>query len=335
MEVTTERNYFLDITRGLAALWVVLYHFGQARTYPDWYEALVSYGWLGVPIFFVISGYSIGISIDRTKYFHSFLIKRFARIYPAYWISLLLIAILIVLQKFFTGNNSIVAFPKSIVGLLNSVFCFYKPLTNTDYTNWVYWTLIYELFFYFAFSLALFIESRFRNIFFMAIVSMSLMYPYFLNVNALFFLKLVGYFSLGISLNEIAKKKWIEAFILIVISILSILQNKVYCVSSDNKLASTYGLIAALIFSIFVLALSHLFKKKSVLSKVGDWSYGIYLFHIPIGVYLVNLIGVSPNYSNSGFFVIYDVILILLVILCSWFVYKFIEHPCMQFFKKY
>lgn len=330
-----ERNYFLDITRGVVACWVMFYHFGQARSYPEWYEALISYGWLGVPIFFVISGYSIGISIDRTKHFHSFLIKRFARIYPAYWISLLLIALLIISQKLITGNNSVVAFPKSIIGLLNSVLCLYKPFTNTDITNWVYWTLIYEIFFYLIFSFTFFIHLKYRQLYFITIAGLSIFFPYLLNFKVLFFLKLVGYFCIGISLNEMAKKQWLVAFVLVVLSAISIYQNKIYCIGADNKLASIGGLIAALIFALSVFIFSGVFNHKTKLSKLGDLSYGIYLFHIPLGIYLINVIGVSKFIYFDNLFVIYDLLIFSFILLFSWFVYVLVEYPCMQFFKKY
>ena len=45
------------------------------------------YGWSGVDIFFIVSGFCIGMTITRTSSFYEFIIRRFARLYPAYLIA--------------------------------------------------------------------------------------------------------------------------------------------------------------------------------------------------------------------------------------------------------
>ena len=79
----------LDLLRLVAVLGVVLYHFGfwgpGASGIPaiPWLTPVAKYGFLGVPAFFVISGFVIAYSAEgRTAV--GFAIARFSRIYPTF-----------------------------------------------------------------------------------------------------------------------------------------------------------------------------------------------------------------------------------------------------------
>ena len=63
-----QRLAFLDALRGAAALWVVLFHFGEGGQLsvllawlPQWLSAAIfTSGFSGVPVFFVLSGFLLG-----------------------------------------------------------------------------------------------------------------------------------------------------------------------------------------------------------------------------------------------------------------------------------
>ena len=82
----------LDAYRGLAALSVVLYHYTTiyAKDFGVESDAYFSYGWLGVPFFFILSGFVITLTVERCKTGWEFLKKRFLRLYPTYWICMLI-----------------------------------------------------------------------------------------------------------------------------------------------------------------------------------------------------------------------------------------------------
>jgi peptidoglycan/LPS O-acetylase OafA/YrhL len=95
------RYYSLDAWRGAACLAVVLYHSAlyyvmttDSSDLPTRILRLFDYGRLGVPVFFVISGYCITATADgsrrRSRTTSSFFVRRFRRIFPPYWVVLLM-----------------------------------------------------------------------------------------------------------------------------------------------------------------------------------------------------------------------------------------------------
>ncbi len=90
------KYFLLDFFRGFAALWVFAFHYGFSNTFIETFPALSSFlseGDLGVPMFFVISGYCITASarnsINKNESTLSFLWRRVRRIYPTFWFSIL------------------------------------------------------------------------------------------------------------------------------------------------------------------------------------------------------------------------------------------------------
>ena len=87
----------LDGLRGLAILMVMLFHYAtelNIHSLPQHVVMLVGqFGWTGVDLFFVLSGFLItGIlldSRDAENYLSSFYLRRVLRIFPVYYLSLL------------------------------------------------------------------------------------------------------------------------------------------------------------------------------------------------------------------------------------------------------
>jgi peptidoglycan/LPS O-acetylase OafA/YrhL len=86
---TTGRIPELDGLRGVAILLVLMFHLGGAVTLPRSAQYVVLSGWLGVDLFFVLSGYLItGILVDsagRPGYYRNFISRRTLRIFPLYY----------------------------------------------------------------------------------------------------------------------------------------------------------------------------------------------------------------------------------------------------------
>ena len=89
-----ERFHELDGLRGLAALAVVVYHMANAYDtfYPGAEPSPISVWWgmFGVQLFFMISGFVILMSAQSADKSSDFAISRATRLYPAYWVALIL-----------------------------------------------------------------------------------------------------------------------------------------------------------------------------------------------------------------------------------------------------
>ena len=137
------KNQRLQAIRGIAALSVMLFHGGQIIEEHTGYSVasdLFKQGYLGVDIFFVLSGFLIAhtrINTNESKL--SFLLKRIARIFPPYWIATTL---LIVGYTLFPQHNQPYKTDESII--FNSYFLLPQP----RYVIGVAWTLYYEMLFY-------------------------------------------------------------------------------------------------------------------------------------------------------------------------------------------
>ena len=85
----------LDHLRALAILLVFLCHY-RAYPRPDWVNEIGLFGWTGVDLFFVLSGYLIGnqlmqqLKTRQTIGFSTFYLNRALRIFPAYFVVVLL-----------------------------------------------------------------------------------------------------------------------------------------------------------------------------------------------------------------------------------------------------
>src|SRR5271170_7072737 len=87
----------LDGIRGIAILAVLAAHFGGGRKFESpimrAFGQLMASGWVGVDLFFVLSGFLITGILLRTsgdpKYYRSFYGRRVLRIFPVYYLTLI------------------------------------------------------------------------------------------------------------------------------------------------------------------------------------------------------------------------------------------------------
>lgn len=148
-----------DILRGLAALWVFLFHANAGRHLDALVHALplavstsfFTAGHLGVAVFFVLSGMVIAMSGqhcgDGLAPAGNFLGRRLMRLAPPYYISLLIVMAFLLLKKRVEGAAT--PLPES-AAILAHLF-FLQNLLGIPSLNSVYWTLCIEVQFYFAF----------------------------------------------------------------------------------------------------------------------------------------------------------------------------------------
>lgn len=142
----------LDLLRFFAALSVVFYHFTYRPNEAvfSWLQPITKYGYLGVDVFFIISGFVILMSATG-KSVPSYLISRFSRLYPTFWVAIVVTtSVLILLRPAHVQSWQDV--------LLN--FTMVPGYLGAGFVDGVYWTLAIELKFYFFVLLMLLFKGN-------------------------------------------------------------------------------------------------------------------------------------------------------------------------------
>lgn len=152
-----------DVVRGLAALWVFAYHFRPSR---DGIWLIASVGDLGVPAFFVVSGYCILAAAQRTDSALTFLKRRLRRIYPTFWASLPIVMVVPLLNGSIPLWYSYTWKDWLLIVSLGRVFVGHgQPLYTTFINvNAVYWSLAIEVQFYLVVFAAMLWRRHFNRI---------------------------------------------------------------------------------------------------------------------------------------------------------------------------
>lgn len=129
----------LTVLRGPAALWVFFYHIAHNT---QWISSnfLADIGYVGVSLFFILSGFVLFWSFNPQQGHKYFYTKRVARVYPLH-IFYLLLALLL----------PFVAYPKEIKTFIPNLFLVHSWVPDWNYIfsmNAVSWSLSCEIFFY-------------------------------------------------------------------------------------------------------------------------------------------------------------------------------------------
>lgn len=132
----------LDVLRGFAALFVLFFHLTLFRNEAKYGFQL---GITGVDLFFMISGFVILMSIEKSKNANLFFLFRCIRLYPIYWIIATFTFLLFFGLNLFNGEIPFSEIPFKDYFVNLSMFQYYFNTPNIDGS---YWTLIIEMLFY-------------------------------------------------------------------------------------------------------------------------------------------------------------------------------------------
>ncbi len=262
------RQYNIDILRGIAALAVTYYHLAMFGGFNLGLQNSGKYGYLGVQIFFVISGFILPFSLHNKTYhitnFPKFLLKRILRLDPPYLISIVIGIILALVT-----TRPIISTPALLLhlGYLNAI-------TGYQWLSPVYWTLAIEFQFILFLGICFYFIQSNSKIYFHSfafiLLGCSLLFP---NQNLL--PHYLPFFLIGIMAYRCLKLNTSNAEIIISFAI--------YYASSfyiNGFLAATVALITALII-LYWKPKFNLFTNLFI--KLGTISYALYLIHSDLG----------------------------------------------------
>ena len=141
----TSRLRGLDSLRGMAALSVVLFHYTFGYTevvgkHMPGLDLIATNGHFGIYLFFIISGFVIFMTLERSAKAADFSVSRFARLWPPYLVCAGLTSLLIVGLDFNPNHLT-------LGDALLNVLMMNKLLGNISIDP-SYWTLTYEVLFY-------------------------------------------------------------------------------------------------------------------------------------------------------------------------------------------
>lgn len=271
----TDRLFSVQALRGFSALAVAWFHLTNG--YPwDFVRWSGAYGYLGLFVFFVISGFVIPYSLHGMNYrgptdFPRFILRRIVRLEPPYLASIVLVIALWYLSASmpsFRGHQ-----PELIPGQLASHVFYFIPFTKYSWLQPIYWTLFYEFCFYVTVGMTYPLIAASSPIIVAALIATtaaaSMLFPG-INLALLFVTGLIG-FRYFIGRDEGV------TFIVLIIG----------CVAAMMLRIDT--LTAAAATATIVIILFVRVPEWPALYWLGAISYSLYLIHVPIGGRIVNL----------------------------------------------
>lgn len=327
--------------RGLAVLLVLLNHLDIS---------IFKNGFIGVDIFFVISGFVITTNLvnelnrSNTIAVPEFYVKRLRRLIPNLTFMILIVTIFSFFLSSPLGQQQDIA--KSALAGLFGLANFYFMIAGSDYFNSLEtnplihtWSLAVELQFYLMYPLVVRWvfrnrDNRYLGKIFFALIFASIIYTIFTleflspNIQDMNFydpLSRVWEFVLGglvFLINQVSKfrvfKINLPGFLLILFLLL-------FIPNSNLEIGLIIRLFACIGTSLILNnnKPNHDFKllTNKIMVKLGDMSYSIYLWHFPFIIFSTHI------FENET---ISKTLALILLSCFSYFSYKYIEFPFHQ-----
>lgn len=346
----------LEILRFISAIAVLIWHYQHffynglhkenfyrdRQPFYDYLEYFYSYGYIGVQIFWCISGFIFFwkyrlIINQKLISFEKFFVLRMSRLYPLHIITLVFV---LILQSIYTSING-TSFVYSNNDYLHFIYQLFLAsnwgFQNGDSFNGPIWSISVEFLVYFVFYFTIrnFGKSYLINLFFIFIFAISK----YLGFKNPIFECLALFFIGGLSANIF---KCFENsiyfnflyFSTIVILFLFPLFSFMYDISKIPYF-SIISIMFYMPFCLFFCARDYGFSRRfnKFIENCGNMTYASYLIHFPLQIIIILLYfyihEIIPYYSGT-FFVLY----LALTLIFSFFIYKYFEKPVQDYIRQ-
>lgn len=345
----------LTSIRFFAALHVIVVHFGvpTAALGPWWIESFARIGSVGVSVFFTLSGFVLAYTYaGRRASLQGFYWARFARIWPVYLVSLAfaLYPFRGLLGRYFDGGGNVMAFWAKFLTLTQAWTLNPSAMSHTSLLNNPTWSLSTEVAFYFAFPLLLWLATRARlrvalgsalvvwlaaMVFRLAFSQAPDVIPGWLTNEVLYkhpvFRAHEFIVGMAFGLWHLKRPRWAEsgplAWFLAVLTLVLLSVGRTAGIPGvllhSGFLAPAVGaLLACLAVGVGPARL----LSGRPLVVLGEASYAIYVFHMPVALYLVEAGMVN---SSTLHLLATTVVTVLLALLA----YRYIEAPARKWLR--
>lgn len=318
-----------------------------------------SFGWAGVDLFFVLSGFLIGTILIRNKqsphYFSTFYIRRFVRIVPNYYLLIGIFLLLLTIpyfsrSEFLHKSNNIPWW--SYLVMVHNIYMGHLHSLGSDAVN-VTWSIGIEEQFYLVYPLIVFVVPKkwIPFILGLAILMASVIRGYYdhwipryvllpCRMDSIAFGALAAWFNEETDMPKLVRKysRWLSLVMLadIGLCLFLFLKYRDMGINRHFYLALFFSgcLVTALVYKeTFYGSL----LRNRALTWIGQISYSLYLFHYLIlfllqytllnyegGVMISNAKDLSLTVLAMG-----------LSVLFAWVVYRWMETPFVKFGKRF
>lgn len=317
----------LDALRGLAAVAVMAYHYTTRYTEQIGHVGgmpldLVA-GKYGVQLFFLISGFVIFMTLERTRTPMDFVVSRFSRLFPTYWTGLALTTLVV-----YSVGLPLQQLPMHDL-LLNVTMV--QEFFGAEHLDGSYWTLQIELFFYLQ-MLLWFALGQLKRIhviiaFWLVLAAIEGWYEkhnwhFSYVVRELMILRFIPFFAMGILFYRMRQNPQERRLNLVMIGccLLSI-------AIGERPVFLSVALFCCAVFTVFTLGWLR-FLNHRVFAFLGAISYSLYLVHQAIGyvvIYHLERVGV-PALVAVALAMIFSVLLAVAM-------NRLVEKPAMKFIR--
>jgi peptidoglycan/LPS O-acetylase OafA/YrhL len=333
----------IDGLRGLAASLVLFQHLCEqysalapsgnvfAASFSQAFLHILDLGKVGVVAFFAVSGFVVPFSFNDETAHIGFLVSRFFRLYPAYWLSLLLAVVLLPVissTRFSAGQ------------VIANITMLQEAFHSVDVLP-VYWTLFVELVFY-ALCLAMFTFGRLYSpwtIFGLFILTLGMAFggsilrargaisvpvgiPLYIGVML---------FGTMVRLGTVEGSQLSRRLLLGMVPLLVIVIPSVWLVAYNDGSHRETVIADILAFYLALALFFYCVIGKAFAAKplvyVGSISYSLYLFH-PIALEIGGFFGAKVKWPLSGVVLVLSTLVLSLGI--AHFTFSRLEKPMVR-----
>jgi peptidoglycan/LPS O-acetylase OafA/YrhL len=327
----------LDLLRLAAVAAVILYHYGfwgpASNGLPQvalpYLAAVAQYGFLGVPVFFTISGFVIAYSAEgRTPI--GFAIARFSRIYLTFVFCMTLTFATILLLG---GTNFEVTFAQWFANLFVAA-----PALGQSYVDTSYWSLVIEIVFYAWVAVFLAVGLLPRRIDAIILIWLGITFANELTIDAPIFEKIFiaddsGFFAVGLVIYEHYRgRRDLKLYGILALSIGTSVFQAIHKLEHlgvhtggtfDERIVAVICLVS-IAFIFLATRIRKLPLPAGLILAAGGITYPLYLLHMQMGYTILAAAAPVRNVE------LWTAAIIAGAVILAWATWRFVERPAQR-----